>query len=197
MPLHRITRSCLSCCAPFLADPYYVRKGEAKYCSRACYWSDKAFSIDRDFWPKVDQSGGPESCWRWLGNFDDDGYGRFRMHRRRFRAHRVAWELANGRKVPNGLVMRHLCPGGANRWCCNPHHLSTGTVQDNADDTVRDARHTFGERNVNAKLNAALVREIRARHASGASMRRLARELGVNDGTIGNVVRGRTWKHVS
>lgn len=38
--------------------------------------------------------------------------------------HRWAWEQANNQKIPDGLVIDHLC---RNRWCCNPRHLEVVT----------------------------------------------------------------------
>lgn len=50
--------------------------------------------------------------------------------------------------------------------------------------------------NVNAKLDEDKVREICQRFANGESAREIARSLGLGETTIGNVVAGRTWKHV-
>lgn len=43
------------------------------------------------------------------------------------RAHRVAWEIANG-PIPDGLVIDHLC--GIPR-CVNPSHLELVTFREN------------------------------------------------------------------
>jgi Mor family transcriptional regulator len=44
-----------------------------------------------------------------------------------------------------------------------------------------------------ARLNEEKVRQIRAEHANGAGIARLARQYGVGESTIRNVVRGNTW----
>jgi hypothetical protein len=100
-----------------------------KYCSRAC--CHEAFrsrqSLEDRFWPKVDQSGGPDSCWPWL-NRRKDGYGMFSRDRvTQVRAHRVAYELVVG-PIPAGLTLDHLC---VVRHCVNPAHLEPVTAIEN------------------------------------------------------------------
>jgi len=83
------------------------------------------------FWSKVQRGDG---CWLWTGEINNQGYGRFctwRGGRKRFFAHRLAYELTRG--PLEGLMARHRCD---NPPCCNPDHLDPGTQQDN----MRDAR---------------------------------------------------------
>lgn len=79
------------------------------------------------FWSKVDMTGGPEACWPWTACKNNDGYGRFMLHGKARRAHRVGFALAKG-EIPDGLVLDHLC---RNRDCCNPAHLEPVTVAEN------------------------------------------------------------------
>lgn len=69
------------------------------------------------------------------------GYGRVSVGGRVRSAHVVAWEQANGRPVPKGLVIDHTChntdpscPGGPScphRRCINPDHLEAVTQREN------------------------------------------------------------------
>ena len=70
------------------------------------------------FWSRVDKTG---ECWTWQGSITCYGYGQFSHPVKGMsnRAHRVAWEMANG-PVPEGLVLDHLC---RNRACVRPDHL--------------------------------------------------------------------------
>lgn len=93
--------------------------------------------IEERFWSKVDQRG-PNDCWPWLGARHERGYGRFILGERNRRANRVAWEIANARPVPDGMLVCHSCD---NPPCVNPAHLWIGTLADNARDMVAKGRH--------------------------------------------------------
>lgn len=83
----------------------------------------------------TDQSGGPDACWPYRGTLHKDGYGLVNTGGGSIRAHRLAYELANG-PIPTGMVPDHtchnaaadagLCDGGrscSHRSCVNPAHL--------------------------------------------------------------------------
>jgi hypothetical protein len=100
-------------------------------------------------------------------------------------AHRLAWVLANGVEIPEGLLVCHRCD---NPPCRNPAHLFIGTVRDNALDMV-----SKGRGNHVSVLSPETVRQIRA---STTGPRQLARELGVSRYTIHDVRRRRSWAHI-
>src|SRR6185369_7218363 len=91
--------------------------------------------VEERFWSKVQKT---ESCWLWTGaiNKNAGGYGCFTVERGQptQRAHRLAWEWANG-PIPKGMDLCHNCPGGDNPRCVNPAHLFLGTRSEN----MRDA----------------------------------------------------------
>lgn len=73
-------------------------------------------------------------CLFWVGTRDRDGYGKTKVNRRPWLAHRLSWALHNG-PIPDGAVIRHRCDRPA---CVNPNHLEIGSQADNVRD--RDER---------------------------------------------------------
>lgn len=144
----------------------------------------------------------PESgCWLWTGGLQGGGYGCAWDGRRKWPAHRLAYEIAHG-PIPHGLVVCHRCDV---RTCINPNHLFLGTQRDNIRDAVakgriatglRQGKHTKpqsrsrGEKNGAARLTWGAVLAIRS---DGRSQRAIARDFGVAQSTISAVKRGQNW----
>lgn len=145
------------------------------------------------FWEKVEVRG-PDECWPWLASTTPFGHGQFSFGGKCVAAQRVAWELANNRPVPDGLLVMHSCD---NPPCCNPAHLSPGTIADNIRDMWGKGRARAigprGERARHAKLTEADVRHIRKRLADGVGIRPLSRELGLDRSTIADIDKRRSW----
>lgn len=74
-------------------------------------------------------------CWVWPGYLDKGGYGKARFSHPEVKkefVHRVAWSVANGRAIPEGMTVDHLC---YNTACCNPDHLRLLTPSENSSRT--------------------------------------------------------------
>lgn len=133
-------------------------------------------------------------CWVWTKCTDGDGYGQFQVLGEN-KAHRVAYKLFVG-EIPQGLKVLHGCD---NPSCVNPKHLFVGTHEDNMLDMTDKCRAAKGEDNGNSKLTEGKVKEIRSRYkpkhpVDGRAA--LAREFGVHDTAIYQVVFRKIWKHV-
>lgn len=189
---------CAVCQTPFKTTPSLRAKGTQRYCSRACYATDRpdlAIPLADRFWKHVQKT---ESCWLWTAFKDRNGYGRVSAGPGlgTVLAHRAAWELTNG-PIPEGMYLLHNCPGVDNPSCCNPAHLTVGSQADNMQDCSRKGRTTYGERSTGAKLTDITATEIRARYATGqCSQASLAKEYGVCQASISELIRGLTWKHL-
>lgn len=147
--------------------------------------------MDTLFWNKV-QKTSESGCWLWQGTIGKGGYGL--LHRkqkngkgRTFYAHRYAYEQSIG-SIPQGQDIRHLCPGGSNKRCCNPAHMMPGTPIQNARDAVLEGKS--GKQ----ILTVAQVLRIRELHATGKyTYVMLGKMFRVHAHTISNAVTGHTF----
>lgn len=80
------------------------------------------------FWSRVDKTPGhgPKGeCWKWTGGTISKGrYGCATVNGRTTTAHRLAWELANGRQMAPKSHACHTCDWGL---CVRPAHVFEGT----------------------------------------------------------------------
>lgn len=130
-------------------------------------------------------------CWLWTASSSAQGYGHFQVNGRLCRAHRVSWELHNG-KIPDGMWVLHKCD---NPGCVNPDHLFLGTNVDNVADMVAKGRRakTEGATHWNAKLSERQIRQIRS--ASGLH-KEIAAAFGVSRQHISHIKSGGKWSHL-
>lgn len=163
-------------------------------------WLEDTFA--NRFWSKVRVSG-PDDCWRWTAWIGHNGYGIVCRQQKQLLAHRVAWELSSGRRIPAGLFVCHKCD---NKPCCNPAHFFLGTPKDNAHDAMRKGlmpkgpkNWMFGkrgEKHPNSTLTEDKVRQIRELYsAGGISQAKLGAMFGVTQTGVWYVLHGRTWGH--
>lgn len=149
-------------------------------------------------------------CWIWEAAQSKRGYGNASCGGRIVLAHRASWVIHNG-PIPNELCVLHDCPSGDNPSCVNPAHLFLGTQQDNTADRVRKGRQAKGDKsgarmhpeklprginNWRARINDAIVKEIRERAGAGEPQRLIALSIGIHHSQINKIVRRRAWAHV-
>lgn len=155
-------------------------------------------SPEERFWKYVKKENSPVLCWNWNGTVTEkyNGckryYGLIRINQEPVKAHRFSYELHIG-KIPKGLFVCHSCD---NSLCVNPTHLFLGTNQDNVGDMVKKMRHTFGERNGQAKLTDSGVLKMRALRKKGATLSKLSSEFGVAISTVSQIINNLRWKHL-
>jgi hypothetical protein len=133
-------------------------------------------------------------CWLWCGFYDDDGYG-VMSHRTGFKtAHRYSYFIHNG-DFDRKLNVLHKCD---NPCCVNPDHLFLGTQTDNNMDKVKKGRAAKGERHGMRLITRQDVYNIYNTYIKGIySQRDLSKLTKVKYSVIGNILRGRTWRHLN
>ena len=157
-------------------------------------------TIQDNFWNffEVDSN----ECWNWTRSMTNKGYGHFSLNGKDMTAHRMSWILTNG-EIPNGLCVCHKCD---NPRCINPNHLFLGTKLDNAKDAIDKGRFrfvskkdkAFGEKHGLTTLKNRDVKEIVHKYRNGiAKTTKLSKEYGVCVQTICNIVKGKTWSHIT
>ena len=123
--------------------------------------------------------GDTNACWEWKGKLNKkDGRPYFTVDGKRRPSYSVALEAFIG-PPDEGHVARHSCD---NPVCCNPHHLSWGTKQDNSDDMVERERHG---------LSKTVVRSIRKLLDQERSQASIAELYGVSREAISAIATGR------
>src|SRR3954467_1253099 len=99
-----------------------------------------------DIFKFYDMSGGPDACWRYIGNAWG-GQARekrpyFMAASRRQIAYRWIYELVNGVTLTPDQMILHSCDkGGYPVGCGNPKHMRVGNVRENSDDMMERERH--------------------------------------------------------
>ena len=136
------------------------------------------------FEAKVNRVATPGGCHLWTAGARH-GYGDIAVRGKHIKAHRMAWEIANG-PIPDGLWVLHDCPAGDNPSCCNPAHLWLGTHADNMADMAAKGRYVLpkarasGERHGSRTHPECLVKSFGA--ANGAHTHPERRRRGQDHG---------------
>lgn len=166
--------------------PGAVRVSRPKFCSDYC----RLFS-------KVDKTPGhgPNGdCWPYTGAKHKFGYGMINRGGKNgeiVTTHTMAWEIVNGRPVPDGMFVCHDCDYPP---CCNDAHFFLGTHLDNMDDMVAKERQARGEAGGLAKLTEGQALAIRA---DPRSQRKIAADYGISHALVGKIKSGRLWRHLA
>lgn len=147
----------------------------------------------RTFWSNVDMSG---DCWEWKAGCFSNGYGQFRIGKKKYRTHKLIFETING-PVPLGMFVCHHCD---NPKCVRPSHLFLGTPKDNSADRDEKGRGACnlkpqqGIKNGCSKLKPNQVIQIRSLFDSGAFPSQIAKAFKISKSQVRNIGHGRSWK---
>lgn len=111
---------------------------------------------------RIEKHSTPEpntGCVLWHGVTSPDGYGRIKISGRHQYVHRVAYELATGKPIPEEQDIDHLCRV---RCCVNPAHMEPVSHRENC------LRGTCGQ--VNAQRQRAKTHCPRGHEYAGANL---------------------------
>lgn len=125
----------------------------------------------------------PETgCWIFRAK-TDGGYARVSVDggNKNQYAHRIMYEVLVG-SVPAGMELDHIC---RNRACINPSHLEPVLHRENT------------RRGVSAKLDGNKVRAIRRLSLDGNTQRSIAKQFGVSQASVWQVIHKTSWVDIS
>lgn len=144
-------------------------------------------------------------CLEWVSFKAPSGYGHFMVWGAPWRAHRVAWIIANG-PIPQGMHVLHTCDNPA---CVKVEHLFLGTHAQNMDDMAKKGRAcrrvgprppfrvAKGSSNGSSKLTEEQVTQMRADYSvGGITQKQLGRKYGVSQSLAAMIVLKKIWTHV-
>src|SRR6056297_1092931 len=146
------------------------------------------------FWNKVIFPDKLSDCWIWKGGKDKDGYGQFYIESNwKIKAHRFAYQCAHG-PIKNGIIL-HSCD---NPSCCNPRHLSDGTIFENNKERSKKGRSALGLENGNSKLKESDVKRIKKLvKQDNYTYKQLSKKFNVSVSTIFRIVNNKSWSHIN
>lgn len=147
-------------------------------------------SLKRRFWSRVKKT---TKCWEWQGGKFWDGYPAIWINGRNERGNRIAFQIQNG-PLPSNLDALHKCD---NPGCVRGSHLFAGTRAENCVDMGRKGRAEKGSKRWNARLSESAIVQIFKLRRRGRLYREIAKHFDVHPVTIGDVIRGTTWRHVN
>lgn len=140
------------------------------------------------------------NCWEWTGGVrsQKDPYGRLRVNKVMYDAHRVAYKLQH-KEDPGELLVCHHCD---NPRCVRKEHIYAGdSFQNSHDRRDRDRMNLnpqHGEERPTSVLVESQVREIFHKyHKLGFTCEELSIEYKVANSRISEIVRGVAWKHLN
>lgn len=128
-----------------------------------------------------------------------DGYATFtagtKLNRTRVRTHRVVAELfvdnPNDYDEVDHLDGNRMNPNASNlEWVTHKENIKRAYARGSHDGRIT------GEKNPKAQLTETLVRQMREEYSEGKHIKDIADRYGCAWNTVGNAVKGITWKHV-
>jgi NADH:ubiquinone oxidoreductase subunit E len=148
------------------------------------------------FWAKVARGAAGE-CWPWKAGKNWKGYGTFGGSSGGKQwgtvAPRYAYETLFGPLGDPKVFVLHSCDNPA---CCNPEHLSPGSVVDNAADMTARNRQSRGSNRPLSKLTEEQVQEAARLWLSGEKQHQIAKLFGVNQSQVSRALNRHRWRHV-
>ncbi len=127
-------------------------------------------------------------CWNWIGNLQNQGYGRLYVGKKQALSHRFSYEYFKG-PLDKKLDICHSC---CNRKCVNPDHLRQDTRKSNMIDMVIDGN---GKDQILSIEEVIEIKKALKNYYRG-QVKDLADLFKVEVYVISKIKTGQAWSHV-
>ena len=101
--------------------------------------------------------------------------------------------LGNFEDIPEGQVVRHLCPI-KNKRCVNPDHLTIGTPQQNVQDELDRGFIPLGEKHPKATISNELAQKIIDSFGNKKTTKERMKEFGVSKSIVRAIDTAKSWR---
>lgn len=135
-------------------------------------------------------------CIRWPFALSVQGYGVIKIGGSAGRlhlVHRIVCEAFHGPQPEALPQAAHRC---GNRWCVNQSHLRWDSQSGNERDKDIHGTRQVGERHHWAKVDASIVRRIRALRGK-LSQSQIGEKFGLRPSHVGLILRRKIWAHIT
>lgn len=129
-----------------------------------------------------------------LKPFNKGGYGKVELNGMNRHVSRLVLETFCPWKEGQGKLCLHNDGNPGNNHISN---LRWGTAKENSEDMVKHGTVVKGEKVYNCKIRVKDVLDIVKRKKAGEYYLVLANEYGVGISTIVDIIKGRTWTHIT
>lgn len=135
-----------------------------------------------------------DECLSWPFGRNAYGYGLATVDGQQKIASRILCEMVHGAPPNTNYDAAHSCGFGA-QGCTTKSHLRWDTRAGNMADKIAHGTLLRGERSNLSKLSEADVREIRELAKTGAQ-REIAAHYGIDQSTVSDIKRRKSWAHL-
>lgn len=150
--------------------------------------------------PRLRRRGQKVGCLEWAGYCKPGTYPVVQFALKRYRLPDLVWILRYGDEAPRGRVIFHKC---GNRRCIERSHMVLRRANEVSSEQIRKraiGQRGFvglrGEANKRAVLTDQQVMYMRRKCEEGASIRSMARELGIAYSHAHSIVKRQHWTHI-
>lgn len=137
-----------------------------------------------------------KDCWEYGKWSKKSNYPTIKISNTELRITRVLYQIFHPEENIDDKVICHTCD---NRFCVNPNHLFSGTIQDNMNDKISKNRQTKGSDISSSKLSENSIIEILEGIINGKfnSYDDIQNNFDISISSVSSILNGMRWTHIT